>query len=116
MNIDLGNGYRLGADSRQWIIQKKITRKNRKTGEKEECWENQTYHRDPTQAVNFHADRLLRACDAETLTDALKECNRITAELTQALTPHFDKNTQEMYKDKEVSAEYEEFLDNIGHP
>ena len=88
MNIALGNDYRLGSDSRQWIIQKKAMRKNRETGEIEECWDNLTYHRTPTQAVNFHADRLLRASDAQTLGDALKECNRITAELTDALTIH----------------------------
>jgi hypothetical protein len=88
MNIDLGNGYRLGADSRQWIIQKKAMRKNKKTGVIEECWDNMTYHGTPTQAVNFHADRLLRASDANTLGEALKECNRITTELTDALTIH----------------------------
>jgi len=88
MNINLGNDYRLSSDSRQWIIQKKAMRKSRDTSEIEECWDNLTYHGTPTQAVNFHADRLLRASDAETLGEALKECNRITTELTDALTIH----------------------------
>ena len=90
MNIDLGRGYRLGTDKYQWIIQKKANRKNKETGEVTEEWRNVSFHANPTQAVNFHADRLLRASDAETLTEALEEVKRITTELTNALHINFD--------------------------
>jgi orotate phosphoribosyltransferase-like protein len=90
MIINLDDNFRLTADKYQWIMQKKRMRKNKDTGDESVDWKSISYHATPTQAINFHADRLLRASDCTGVTEALAECNRITTALTDALTPHFE--------------------------
>ena len=90
MNIPLDEGYRLSSDSRQWMIQKRKDRKNRDTGEPEIEWLSLNYHPTPEAAIRHHAHMRVREQEAETLGAALEKIDRVLAELTRALAPHFE--------------------------
>ncbi len=87
MNIPLNDGYRLSADKYQWIVQKK-----RKKLDKEGniVWRPLSFHPTPEHAIKHHAHMLVRTSEAETLQEALNQIERVTSELTQALSGEFD--------------------------
>ena len=94
MNIPLGNDYRLSADKYQWIVQKEYEGTDTINGEKVKSmkWKSLSFHGTINQAINHHANVLVRTSDAETLAEALKVIDSVVTELTQVLSPVFDVN------------------------
>jgi len=90
INIQLNDEYRLTSDKRQWIIQKKGSKKDKETGENLTVWRDQTYHPTPTKAVQHYSGMRIRTSEADTLTQALKNVESIVCELTRALTPYYE--------------------------
>lgn len=86
--IELIDGWRLAADTYQWILQKK-TKPRKKDGRTYE-WKNMSYHRTVEQAVNHLAQSALRDADVKTLGDLLVEAENVTARLSAALSGIFD--------------------------
>jgi hypothetical protein len=60
--IPIGENYRVVSDEYQVILQKKFIRKN-KAGEEYETWENDTYHANYEQALEYVVDKGIRGCD-----------------------------------------------------
>ena len=89
MIIPIDSKYRLKSDTNQWMIQKFRTRKDRKTGEIVDDWEAVKFFSNPSNMVNTLAQMMIRESEAQTLTDALAEVDRVTTSLLQALTPMF---------------------------
>ena len=55
-----------------------------------EVWRPLSYHPSPEKAIAHHAQVLVRTAEAETLQEALNKIERITSELTQALSGEFN--------------------------
>ena len=84
MIVPISEQYRITTDPYQWIVQKKRSRKGK------EDWESQTYHPSLDAAIHSLWERLVRASDAETEADALRDISHIDTTLSQALTPTFE--------------------------
>ena len=94
MIIPINEQYRITTDPYQWIVQKKRSRKNR------EDWEPQTYHPSLDAAIHSLWEHLVRASDAETEADALRDIERITTTFSQALVPHSESILKAMAKEQ----------------
>ena len=84
MILIINEQYRVITDPYQWIIQKRRSRKG------EEDWECLTYHPSLVSAIQGLREHLVRASDAQTVADALRDISRIDTTLSQALTPRFE--------------------------
>ncbi len=86
MNIPLNDGYRLSADKYQWIIQR---RREYLDDDGNEVWKSMNYHPSPEAAIKYHANTMIRTSEAETLTEALIQIDRVISELSAALNGKF---------------------------
>lgn len=84
MIIPINDKWRIASDERNWTVQTKITSKKR--GEE---WLAKSYHATLAQASQSLSQRLARAIETNTLTEALVEIEQLSTTLTGALTPHF---------------------------
>lgn len=84
MIIPIDDDYRLKSDRNQWMIQRK------KLVSEEIRWESFKFFHDPSNAVTALVQMRIRESDADTLTDALAEVDRVTAHVLHALAPHFE--------------------------
>ena len=84
MIIQIDEQYRVTTDPYQWIIQKRRTRKGK------EDWESLTFHSSLDAAIQSLREDRVRASDAQTVADALRDISNIDTTLSQALTPRFE--------------------------
>ena len=83
MIIPVDGDFRLGSDDRCWRVERRI---HRRAGD---TWEPISWHPSLQEAVQSLAERMIWTSDAEGLTEALEEVNRVTTRLTLALSPTF---------------------------
>ena len=84
MMIPINDQLRINSDSRQWMIERKRTRKGK------ESWEARLYFGTLEACVKDLGELMVRTSKANTLADALKEVENVTATLSQALTPQIE--------------------------
>ena len=84
MMIPINDQLRIKSDSRQWMIERKRTRKGK------ESWEARLYFGTLEACLKDLGELMVRTSKANTLVDALKEVEKVTATLSQALTPQID--------------------------
>ena len=84
MIIPIDDKYRLKSDVNQWMIQESRIVKG------EVQWRGIKFFHDPSNAVTELVLLGVRQSDAQTLTDALAEVERITAHVLSALHPRFE--------------------------
>ena len=84
MLIPINDQFRIKSDSRQWMIERKRTRKGK------ESWEARLYFGTLEACLKDLGELMVRTSKANTLADALKDVENVTATLSQALTPQLD--------------------------
>lgn len=84
MIIPINERYRITSDECQWIIQQKRSRKGK------EDWESKLFFGSFEAAVKDLGELMVRRSKANTLVDALKEVEKVTTTLSQALTPQIE--------------------------
>ena len=84
MMIPINGQLRIKSDSRQWMIERKRTRKGK------ESWEARFYFGTLKACLKDLGELMVRTSKANTLVDALKDVENVTATLSQALTPQLD--------------------------
>ncbi len=89
MILPINTRYRLAANRHSWVVQKRRKRKDRKTGVYVEDWKSILWFASLDHALNALTELMLRTSEAKTLADALAEVKKVTATLSQALTPKF---------------------------
>ena len=84
MILPIDDEYRIMGDKHSWVIQKGRMR------EGEITWESVSWFTSLESTVNHLGQLMVRTSDAKTLADALKEIEKITTKLSQALTTKFE--------------------------
>ena len=84
MMIPINDQLRIKSDSRQWMIERKRIRKGK------ESWEARLYFGTLEACLKDLGELMVRTSKANTLADALKDVENVTATLSQALTPQLD--------------------------
>ena len=84
MMIPINDEWRIKSDSQQWMIQTKRLRKGK------ESWEARLYFGTLKACLKDLGEMMVRTSKANTLADALKEVENVTATLSQALTPQIE--------------------------
>ena len=84
MMIPINDQLRIKSDSRQWMIERKRTRKGK------ESWEARLYFGTLEACIKDLGELMVRTSKANTLVDALKAVENVTTALCQALTPQFE--------------------------
>ena len=84
MMIPINDRLRITSDSRQWMIERKRLRKGK------ESWEARLYFGTLKACLKDLGELMVRTSKANTLADALKAVENVTATLSQALTPQID--------------------------
>ena len=79
MELEINNKYRITSDKYQWTIQEKRTRKG------EDDWNSILYYATFEHAINGLRELMVRLSDANTLTDALRDVENVTTQLSQAI-------------------------------
>ena len=87
MILPVNDQYRIAADSNSWSIQENKG-VNRETGDVR--WVSLSWHADLESAVNSLAGLMIRTSNAQTLTDALCEVERVTRTITHAFSTVFE--------------------------
>lgn len=86
MILPIDEKWRIKADEHQWIVQCK--EKSKKTGKIR--WRSTAYCVSLEHAVRLLCETRIRTCNAQTLSDALVEIDRVCTVVTGALTPKVD--------------------------
>jgi hypothetical protein len=81
--IPIDNKYAIGADAHSWHI---LERRRYKDDYR---WEPVSWHVNLEQCVSGLAQRAVRTCGAQTLSQALAEAERVTSAIRRALQPSF---------------------------
>ena len=84
MMIPINDQFRIKSDSRQWMIERKRLRQGK------ESWEARLYFGTLEACLKDLGELMVRTSKANTLADALKDVENVTATLSQALTPQLD--------------------------
>ncbi len=92
MLIPINDQFALATDQYSWMIQRRRQRKDRKTGEPVTAWESIAWYASAEQAVNGLRDRMVRASEAETIAEAMRDIESVVAALSHALAPYFEVN------------------------
>jgi len=82
--LPIDDEYRIKGDNHSWAIQKGRIKKGEIT------WESISWFTSIEHTVNHLGQMMVRTSDAKTLADALKEIEKITTKLSQALTTKFE--------------------------
>lgn len=85
MMIPINDQLRIASDSRQWMIERKRTRKGK------ESWEARLYFGTLEACLKDLGELMVRTSKANTLVDALEAVEKVTATLSQALTPQIEQ-------------------------
>ncbi len=88
--IPIDVNYRLAADGKSWMIQRRKCRKSRHGVDMTGDWETFAWHPTLEGAVNGLASYDLRTSGVQTVADALAEVERIGTTLTRALSPRYE--------------------------
>ena len=81
MMIPINDQFRIKSDSRQWMIERKRTRKGK------ESWEARLYFGTLKACLKDLGELMVRESKANTLADALEAVENVATTLSQALTP-----------------------------
>ena len=84
MMIPINDQFRIKSDSRQWMIERKRLRQGK------ESWEARLYFGTLKACLKDLGELMVRTSKANTLADALKDVENVTATLSQALTPQLE--------------------------
>ena len=84
MMIPINDQLRIKSDSRQWMIERKRLRQGK------ESWEARLYFGTLEACLKDLGELMVRTSKANTLADALKDVEKVTATLSQALTPQIE--------------------------
>ncbi len=82
--------YRLAADGKSWMTQRRKRRKSRHGDHMTGDWETFSWHPALQGAVNGLASYALRTSGAQNVAEALAEVERIGAMLIRALSPRYE--------------------------
>ena len=85
MMIPINDRLRITSDSRQWMIERKRLRKGK------ESWEARLYFGTLKACLKDLGELMVRESEANTLVDALEAVEKVTATLSQALTPQIEQ-------------------------
>ena len=80
MIIPVNEQYRIASDSLQWIVQKARTRNGKKD------WAPKLFYPTFESALKGLGELMVRLSDAETLVDAIRDVEKVSTTLSQALT------------------------------
>ena len=80
MIIPVNEHYRITTDPNQWIVEKARTR----NGKKE--WESKLFYPTFESALKGLGELMVRLSDAQTLVDAIRDVEKVSTTLSQALT------------------------------
>ena len=84
MILPIDDEYRIKGDKHSWVIEKGRMKEGKIT------WESISWFTSIEHTVNHLGQMMVRTSDAKTLADALKEIEKITTKLSQALTTKFE--------------------------
>ena len=84
MVIPINDHYQIASDARQWMIQEARKRNGRTV------WQSKYYFGTFESAVKDLGELMVRTSKANTLADALEAVEKVTATLSQALTPQLE--------------------------
>ena len=85
MIIPINSQYQIHSDRYQWII----TKSRFRNGKKE--WQRESFYRSFDHALRSLGEQMVRESEANTLVDALEAVEKVTATLSQALTPQIEQ-------------------------
>ena len=88
--IPIDVNYRLAADGKSWMIQRRKCRKSRHGDHMTGDWETFSWHPTLEGAVNGLASYALRTSGVQSVAEALAEVERIGAMLIRALSPRYE--------------------------
>ncbi len=88
--IPIDVNYRLAADGKSWMIQRRKCRKSRHGDDMTGDWETFSWHPTLEGAVNSLASYDLRTSGVQSVAQALAEVERISTTLIHALSPRFE--------------------------
>ena len=81
MIIPINSQYQIHSDRYQWII----TKSRFRNGKKE--WQPESFYRSFDHALRSLGELMVRESNATTLVKALEDVEKVTTQLSQALTP-----------------------------
>ena len=84
MIIPINEEFRIATDPNQWMVEKARTRK----GTRE--WEAKLFYPTFESALKGLGELMVRLSDAETLVDAIRDVEKVSTTLSQALTIRID--------------------------
>ena len=84
MMIPINEDFAIRGDSVQWVIQRKRQREGK------EIWESRLYFGTLKACLKDLGELMVRESEANTLVDALEAVEKVTATLSQALTPQIE--------------------------
>ena len=84
MIIPINEEFRIATDPNQWMVEKARTRK----GNRE--WEAKLFYPTFESALKGLGELMVRLSDAETLVDAIRDVEKVSTTLSQALTIRID--------------------------
>ena len=84
MIIPVNEQFRIATDPYQWMVERARTR----NGNKE--WEPKLFYPTFKAALKGLGELMVRLSDAQTLVDAIRDIEKASTTLSQALTPRFE--------------------------
>ena len=88
--IPINNEYRIASDAQSWSIQRPRQRRDRKTKQLVDGWESFKWFATFPQASQELGQLMVRTSDAQTLTEAPHEVDRVVAGLSRAIPAHLN--------------------------
>lgn len=85
MFIQIDNTYAIASDQHSWSIKKIRVRKDKTSKEPIEIWEAIRWYATYEQAVRGLGQLMVRTSEAQTLTDALADVEKVMTTLSQLL-------------------------------
>ena len=80
MIIPVNEHYRITTDPNQWMVEKARTRNGKKD------WESKLFYPTFESALKGLGEIMVRLSDAQTLVDAIRDVEKVSTTLSQALT------------------------------
>ena len=96
MELNITEEYKITSDPHQWVIQRKRTRKG--TTE----WRSLHYFPTLEQAVRGLGELMVRASEARTVPEALRDVQDVATQLSQALTLCIEDSSDEVREKSDV--------------
>ena len=90
MIIPINDKYRISANKERWVVEKYGRCTDPETKKLVDYWSPITYHQSLQSAINSLAQLMIRTSDAETVAEALKVIDQVTATLCEALEPNYE--------------------------